>query len=562
MKKFFTLIAFCLFASLLVQSQTPPQPPVIVTWSPLQPCANSPVYFTVTDTSGTWTPGYIDWYFGDGSTSQTLNPVKTYTAPGLYQGTLWIMDSLTQQFDTIFFAIFVDSTCGTADLVEGDVYNDANGNGAQDGGEGALYNVLVKITPGPFYLSTNLNGHYAVYLPAGSWTFSAVAPKYAVVTEPVSNSYSLTLTGTSQTFSGNDFGVNKLTGINDLMVTVMCAPPVAGFNRIFTVCYSNQGTDTMFSGSVNLTADANYAFLSADMGGTMGSGMVTWTYANLAPGEYRYVHATFKVSQSVTLGDTLCHFAQVNPVSGDTVPTNNMDTLCQVVVGSYDPNDKTAEPAGIGAAGEIPHGTSLEYRIRFQNTGTFYATNVILRDTLDADLDISTLHITYSSHPLNWYVFKDILTFEFMSIMLPDSNSDEPGSHGAVKFTIQPLTGLADGTEITNDASIYFDFNSPVLTNSTLNTLETPVSVSVSPDHSGLEVFPNPFSETAEFRFSSKQSGVWEFSLVDVCGREMRSINGISGNFNLEKGDLLPGIYFYNLQNLAGNTYSGKLVIQ
>ena len=98
--------------------------------------------------------------------------------------------------------------------------------------------------------------------------------------------------------------------------------------------------------------------------------------------------------------------------------------------------------------------------------------DVFIFDTLDADLDFSTLEVVESSHELNLQMTPNgELRFNFFNIMLPDSGADEPGSHGWVLYRIRPNTGIADPTEITNTSYIVFDQNYPIITNTTLNTM-------------------------------------------------------------------------------------------
>jgi uncharacterized repeat protein (TIGR01451 family) len=145
-----------------------------------------------------------------------------------------------------------------------------------------------------------------------------------------------------------------------------------------------------------------------------------------------------------------------------------------LVICSFDPNDKLVTPQGYGAAGAVDINTDwLTYTVRFQNTGTDTAFTVVIRDTLDADLDWTTLGIVASSHPLTAISVDEngLATFRFNQIYLPDSNVNELASHGFIKYRLAPVNGAADGTTITNTASVYFDLNAPVVTNTVLNTL-------------------------------------------------------------------------------------------
>ncbi|UYZ61231.1 DUF7619 domain-containing protein [Hymenobacter latericus] len=147
---------------------------------------------------------------------------------------------------------------------------------------------------------------------------------------------------------------------------------------------------------------------------------------------------------------------------------------CQPIVDSFDPNDKQVLPAGVTDQRYTPTNTPLRYRIRFQNTGTDDAYRVVLVDTLDAHLDLTTLQAGAASHPYRLSVTgqgRPVLTFTFAGLSLPPSARNEPASHGFVDFTIQPKSGLPPKTRIDNFADIFFDYNEPVRTNTTVNRL-------------------------------------------------------------------------------------------
>jgi hypothetical protein len=150
----------------------------------------------------------------------------------------------------------------------------------------------------------------------------------------------------------------------------------------------------------------------------------------------------------------------------DLDPIN--DIYCGVVTGSYDPNDKTGFPLGVGTDHLIAANGKMDYVIRFQNTGTDTAFTVVIRDTLDLDLDIFSVQSGVASHAYSFQMYGPrVLEWTFNNILLPDSNVNEPASNGFVTFTVNQAPNLADGTEINNTANIYFDFNSPIITNTT-----------------------------------------------------------------------------------------------
>lgn len=148
---------------------------------------------------------------------------------------------------------------------------------------------------------------------------------------------------------------------------------------------------------------------------------------------------------------------------------------CSEVVGSFDPNDKTAIPVGYSDAHLIRANEVIEYKIRFQNTGTDTAFRVVVVDTLSSLLDAGTLVLGSSSHPYRLDVYPGgILHFVFFPILLPDSIANEAASHGFLTFKIAQQPDLPDGTRIENTVAIYFDQNDPVLTNTAFHTIGYP----------------------------------------------------------------------------------------
>lgn len=246
------------------------------------------------------------------------------------------------------------------------------------------------------------------------------------------------------------------------------------------------------------------------------------------------------------------------------------DLDCQENRGAFDPNDKNASPAGYQSAHYIEPNTDLTYHIRFQNTGTDTAFNIVVLDTLSDLLDVSTFVPLVSSHP---YVLEivdsNILKYSFENIMLPDSNINEPGSHGFFKFSIQQQPDVAFGSVLENSAAIYFDFNEPIITNTYahtigINFLEFRVVTSTNDLSSPIQlgVSPNPMGETAIIRLENEyyQNGL--FQLYDLQGKQVQTYEFSGSELRIERGDLQSGMYLFEVKAdgvLLGN---GKLVIK
>ncbi len=136
---------------------------------------------------------------------------------------------------------------------------------------------------------------------------------------------------------------------------------------------------------------------------------------------------------------------------------------------AYDPNDKLVAPAR-GTEGQYAlFDDTLRYTIRFQNTGNDTAFTVRLTDQLSDRLQWNTFNPISASH--DYSVSLDLengmLEILFENILLPDSTTNLEGSQGYFSFDILPRSDLEENTIIENFADIYFDFNPPIMTNTT-----------------------------------------------------------------------------------------------
>jgi hypothetical protein len=154
------------------------------------------------------------------------------------------------------------------------------------------------------------------------------------------------------------------------------------------------------------------------------------------------------------------------------------DVYCGVVKGSYDPNDKSVLPSGIGTNNYVNSTGELSYLVRFQNTGTDTAFTVVVRDTLSDYLNISSVITMSSSHKYSFRIYDNkVLEWTFSNILLPDSNTNEPLSHGYISFIVEKADSLMNGDVISNSVAIYFDFNDPVITNLASVEIKKPFNV-------------------------------------------------------------------------------------
>ncbi|MFK7775639.1 MAG: T9SS type A sorting domain-containing protein [Saprospiraceae bacterium] len=362
-------------------------------------------------------------------------------------------------------------------LISGHTYFNYDCECTADGDEIPFTNVRVCAENGTFKdcTYTNNNGEF--------WLFAPLEGDYTLTTTQHNDYISeacppqtVTILNSPNNASGVDLFFCGDT-ITDLRVDAYCAIARPGFTQQYNFQVSHVGTsftDTMVSLTVDLDDNLDiFQITPSPSSQDLATNQITWTNHHIAFNS----ELDFKIRATVyaQLGDTLVTTAQIvsNNIDADL---NNNSTMCeQIVIGSFDPNDKLVTPLGSGVDGDIlATDTMLNYTIRFQNTGTDTAFTVVVRDTLDPNVfDLNSVQPRMASHPFHLDVEgENILVFRFENINLPDSNRTVEGSKGFVTFDINIKPDLPIGTNIQNSAAIYFDYNEPIITPEVNNTID------------------------------------------------------------------------------------------
>ncbi|HKR06842.1 MAG TPA: T9SS type A sorting domain-containing protein [Bacteroidia bacterium] len=444
-----------------------------------------------------------------------------------------------------------------SNYMKGKVYIDNNSNQVYDAGDDAMHGSIIEAQPGPLYSSTNFFGDYAQAVQFGTFTTTIPnIPLYYVVT-PASNTATFSMS--FQTDSLNDFILSAPYNAQDLRVVLTgnphCAP---GSGATLHITYVNVGTAPI-SGSVNLVYDMNFNYINSSVTpDNIAGNTITWNFSNLPTLASADIDVFFMLPLSVQLNTQILSYADILPLAGDSFPQDNSDTLHQLAAAPVDPNEKTVEPSGFITTGQIAGGLYLEYTIFFQNTGNAPAIDVVIADTLHPNLNIPTFEVLSASHPYTWSIRDHgIIEFRFDNIYLPDSNANEPLSHGFIKYRIKPKNNLVTGDKMTNTAYIVFDSNAPVVTNSTSTTVIHIVSVNeLSPDVSDLLIYPNPSNNFLTIEMNLKEAAALNILLLNVTGQTiMKTESNVKpGIFKkqLEINDLSEGIYFLKIETSKG----------
>ena len=480
--------------------------------------------------------------------------------PGIYTVTTSYYNSILN-CDTTFQITIPDLGAGCGDIT-GSVYLDTISNCIADAGEPLVPQQMIRFDPGPYFTVSDLSGNFSTSLPFNTYTATLLS-QYPL--HPVCNVSGLTLTAVNDSLGGVMLGdsVNITTDIHASLAAGIFRP---GFPGLLYVNLVNDSYDMIPYPQVNVYYDTLLTYSSSTYTPAVNTPGFLSFYTNaLMPFATDAFHIVFQVPADPGLiGDSIRFAATAIANIPEPDTTDNTDSITFVISGSYDPNDKAVYPA------RDPQNSfytdvdeEFRYTIRFQNTGTDTAFTVIIVDSLSASLDPSTFRLIATSHPvLVEFSGQDVLSFRFNNILLPDSNTNEIASHGAVSFAIEPYWPVMVPT-IENRADIYFDFNPAVLTNVVSSLITVSTSTEELASSNELFIYPNPATEEITISLKNQFANPDKIILLNLLGEQVleKQITG-TGSFRLNVSSLPVGLYLLNVVNDKAERRTGRLIIR
>ena len=450
--------------------------------------------------------------------------------------------------NTVFTTYCSFNPTGTFYTLQGNSLLDTNNNGCGVGDISfPMINLNIENAGVTNSYFANNSGSYSMPLTAGQYTLTPTFEN--------SNYYTFSPASVSVDFPTNtspfiqNFCVTPNGNHNDLEITLLpIIPARPGFDAVYKLVFKNKGNQTQ-SGNINLNFDdAVLDFISTSQ--TLSSqttNLLNWTFTNLLPFESRSIDVTFNVNSptetpSVISGSVLNYNAEIIGLTDENSNDNNSG-LNQTVVNAYDPNDKTCLEGKIVSPDVI--GEYVHYLIRFQNTGTANAQNIVVKDMIDlSKFDLSTLVPITGSH--NFYTRitnTNQVEFIFENINLPFTAGN---NNGYISFKIKTKPSLIVGNTFSNQVNIYFDYNNPIVTNNYISTIQT-LGIPDNEIHETMSIYPNPVKDALYFNVKEK---IIKIEVYDVTGRILSSISITDNNVNLM--DLKAGNYFLKIQTETG----------
>jgi len=458
--------------------------------------------------------------------------------------------------------------CQVAWNIAGHVYRDDNINCVADNAEPNIQNIKLELAQGGTVeqqVYANGAGNFSFDTDLGTYTTRVDTTGLPfVVSCPGNNARTSSLIPTDSLDYGADFALQCKPGYD---LTIQSIAHTGGmFFPAHQATVSIQAGDLVkyygatcntqgLSGTVTATFNGPVSLVSASGNGTTGGNAVTWSVSDFSQLSFFNDFSVTFIVDTVPATNFMCIDVSIASNTGtDNNPSNNTLTQCFSVVNSFDPNYKEVYPTHIAQAGDWH-----TYTVHFQNTGTAPAQHIRVIDTLDQNLDASSFQLLAYSHPNLTQVKGNVVYFNFPNINLPDSNSNEPDSHGWIQYKIKtnsnvnPLT-----TTIHNTASIYFDFNSPVQTN---DAIVEPLSGVASVAQVDFTLSPNPANDMVAVSFPSACKNALVV-VTDVTGRKLMQQNISNGTTaQLQLSRFAAGTYFVQLTSADKTVAVKKLVI-
>jgi uncharacterized repeat protein (TIGR01451 family) len=457
--------------------------------------------------------------------------------------------------------------CNTASGIVGFTYKDNNTNCSKDAGDNGLKNIPLQL----YSNAGNLLGQTYSAL-NGVYQFPQTANTYTVAIDTTGLPFT-----SSCLFPGLDSTVTVATLDTNINFALTCKPGFdvgvqsistngiifPGQNHVLNVNagdishWYNLNCASGTSGILSFSVNGPVTYLSSAAGAltpTVAGNVYTYNIADFgAINNSTDFQLLFQTDVTAQAGDVICVNATVTPTSGDNNPNNNTYTACYNVVNSHDPNIKETYPENV----QPGFNDWLTYTIHFQNTGNAPAFNIRLADTLDTMLDLETFQVINYSHPNLIDLTGRVLNVRFPNIQLPDSTTNSAGSIGFIQYRAKPKATWVSPYQIKNTAYIYFDYNAPIITNTTLNTILIPTGLK-NQTETVMNLYPNPSNGnfTIELNTKEKQS----IQVFDITGNVVISQSIENGKAIIDGSHLAAGIYNINIKG-SNSVANKKLVI-
>jgi uncharacterized repeat protein (TIGR01451 family) len=361
-------------------------------------------------------------------------------------------------------------------LIDGEYKISGNVYLHKDNGDSSGFNKFnILIQPSNKVVFVNKNGSFDAFLKEGDYSVSvSKTNNWDIISEH--EVYNISLNESNKLKNHIDFLISPIN-IEERIISNLSS----GGSRCNTEIHNNIFIESQYdfeldSVIIEVNLDASNSYVG-DYGNSTPSktdaNKVTWVLYSVPSFERMDINFVIKTPGFEKIGDTLMTTLVVKPFFNGTILEECLDTLKIEHKCENTPNDKSVTSSSNGNETSVATKDTLTYTIRFQNTGNDTAVNILIRDSIDSKLDLTSFKLLNTTHTMTYQLNGESeMLFVFKGIKLTDSTISKTDSKGELVYTITTKDFLSPKEVIKNKARIYFDTNPPIITNTTSSKIE------------------------------------------------------------------------------------------
>lgn len=456
--------------------------------------------------------------------------------------TSWVANNEGMRFDPNIDPIFNN-------YISGKVYQDINGNCILDSNETGIPNRTISMNNGTYLTQTDVDGNYSFIVDTGTYVITKQTSPYYSSNCPLTGFYTVNFSSQLDTSSHNDFSDEVLQVCADLQVNIGASQLISCSEQLIHLGYCNNGTIAETGVMVNFTLHDSIQIVNMPSNIiSLGNNNYEINIGSLSPGACGSVDFQVQIGCD-SLPGLYCLQAQIEgDLANDCDTTNNVSLDCHLPSESYNTNHLRVAAQQFSTLGYVindfvDNNDEITYLVRFQNLGNGVVYNLKVRDFIPSQLNPSSLTFISSSHNYYWTMLpNNEILIAFDNINLPTYASDPVNSSGYIKFSLQQDFGNTPGSTIVNKARIYFNNNSVIITNETVNTVVADIGYATI-ENKNIELMPNPVEDQFQLTVPFEISENTEISINDLLGNKVLLQTLTNTISNIQCRDLSKGMY-------------------
>lgn len=460
----------------------------------------------------------------------------------------------------------IDDVRMSENLIKPIAFLDTNSNGIKDSNEPNFRNgdFQVAVNNGSTLNYSGEYGNLSLYPQFSTDLYDvsfAIHPEYSSYYSPIVSYNDITSASMGNNSTLN-FPITLTNPFSEVGIQIHANwTPIPGYNYLNKITYRNNGS-LVENGQIQFTKPSNLtisdSFYLSNPNFVQNATGFTFNYTNLQPQEVRRFNILLSVPTipTVQIGDISTSNVTINTTNSDIILSNNSSSLVKTIVAAYDPNDKNENHGPTIVKDDFTNEDYLVYTIRFQNTGSIPTSTVRVEDFLDNKLNPASVRMIDSSHEYILSMQNNHLVWKFDPIFLTPMSIDEENSNGYITFKVKPFPGYQVGDIIPNTASIYFDTN-PVIVTNTFQTEYVSALANESFNFDAITIYPNPSNNFVNIQVGQNENKIKSIEITDILGKKVLQ-SKFENKVNIS--NLSQGVYFMTLISTENEKVTKKII--